>query len=340
MNPVVDPRTLRSLTTDELLEVRDRLVSAAAAAFELGDTAAGRRALCALEHATVDDVTLHRTDRFLAQIAAGRRVVATCDATRTPASDEVVIVYGNYPQTFANLVVNNPIKRHLSDFWAFRHDRVESDRRWEPIDQIYVINLDDRKDRFDAVLVELARARAPLDRVTRLSASRPAIDESGAFGGHLGCLRSHLECLERARQAGCAHALIVEDDFCFTSDLEEHLNDLSTFFARGYEYWVCLLATSKYGPIVPLDDLVSLSFQSCTNAAAYLVSNNGLTEVIRVFEEGLANLKATGRIYEYSADRCWAPLQASERFLVFRRKLGFQRSSFSDIERTIARYLD
>jgi hypothetical protein len=134
--------------------------------------------------------------------------------------------------------------------------------------------------------------------------------------------------------------LILEDDFCFTTDLEMHLDDLRTFFQRAYDYVVCLLATSKYGRIVPKDDLVCASFQPCTNTGAYLVSGEGLDELLAVQEFALRALKETRDTERYSADRYWATLQGTGRFLVFRRKLGFQISSFSDIERRISRYLD
>jgi hypothetical protein len=143
-----------------------------------------------------------------------------------------------------------------------------------------------------------------------------------------------------ASSAGFGHVLVLEDDFCFTSDLDMHLRDLRTFFERDYEYWVCLIATSKYGAIVPKDDLLSVSLQPCTNAAGYLVSRDGLARLLRVFEEALERLKATRDAASYAADRCWAVLQPSGKFLVFRRKFGFQGSSFSDIERSISRYLD
>ena len=77
-----------------------------------------------------------------------------------PAVDEVVVVvYGNYPHMFGNVVFNNPIRRHVADYWKFQHDRVESDPPWA-CHQIFIINVKERLDRYDAVLRELAFARA------------------------------------------------------------------------------------------------------------------------------------------------------------------------------------
>jgi hypothetical protein len=331
---------LRFATGDDILAWRDRIVSEAAAQLERSQVREALDTLRKLEFSTIDARTLETTDQFLPKIAAGRKVVATFNPLKMPQADEIVIIYGNYPHMFGNVVVNNPIKRHVVDFWNFRHDRVESDPRWQGVDQIFIINADERPDRYDSVLRELCFARAPLDRVTRISALKGDSERMDRVSGTIGCLRSHIEVLHRALQANFCHCLVLEDDFCFTSDLEDHLTDLKTFFLRGYAYWICLIATSKYGTIVPQDDLVSLSFQPVTNAGGYLVSREGLERLLPVFEDALEKLKATGDCLSYAADRCWAVLQCSEQFLVFRRKFGFQISGFSDIEQSISRYLD
>lgn len=331
---------LRSASTEDMLTWRDSIIADALAYFGASETADGLDALRALELTTVDEKTLALTDPLLNQIAAGRRIVATFDPKRRPAADEVVLIYGNYPHAFANVVINNPIKRHVADFWKFKHDVVESDQRWNGIDQVFVINADQRLDRYDGVLRELATAHAPLDRVTRQAATIADRSQWHDAWGQIGCLQSHIEVLRKARDAKYAHTLVLEDDFCFTSDTETHLDDLQQFLRRPYVYWVCLVATSKYGPIVPLDDLVAHSHQVCTNTGGYLISRDGLGRVLSVFENALACLQANQPMNEYAVDRCWRVLQPSGKFLVFRRKFGFQNSSFSDIERSISRYLD
>ena len=84
------------------------------------------------------------------------------DPHRRPDPNEVVIIYGNYPHAFSNVIVNNPIDVHAADFWRFRHDRVESDTRWAGVDEIFIINVEERPDRLDSALRELTSARAPL----------------------------------------------------------------------------------------------------------------------------------------------------------------------------------
>lgn len=321
-------------------ELRDEAIAEAADHFSRLEVDEAVAALMQLRWATIDADTLARTDSYLGQIVAGRRVVATTEPSRRPAPDEVVVIYGNYPHLFDNVVVNNPIKRHVSMFGALRHDVVEFDSRWNGVDRIFVINADDRPDRYDGVLRELAVARAPLDRITRISARRPRTTGSARVDGQIGCVSSHLDALRTAREAGHSNTLVLEDDFSFTSDLESHLDDLEAFHRRRYDYLVCLLATSKYGVIEPMDDLVSKSLQPCTNTGGYLVSRQGIERLIPLWEDALRNLEATKDVEKYAIDISWSVLQSSGKFLVFRRKLGFQAASMSDIEGRIARYLD
>jgi hypothetical protein len=328
-------------TTKDLLLMRDRIISEAST--HLTQSSKLEEAiylLRELEFTTIDKKTLELTDPFLRRIAGDKKVIASFDARRMPSSGEIIIIYGNYPHMFENLVINNPIKRHVADFWSFEHHCIEYDRRWDGVDQIYLINADERRDRLDAVLRELASGRAPFHRVTRVSAIKSRIGSTSQLKGRIGCLQSHIEVLRRALTQKFEHILVLEDDFCFTSEVDTHLSDLQKFFDRSYNYWVCLIATSKYGQVIPQDDLVSLSFQECTNAAGYLVSREGMEQVLAVREYALERLKATEDQGRYANDRSWTVLQSSGKFLVFNKKFGFQTASISDIEGTVSRYLD
>jgi hypothetical protein len=322
--------------------VRDQLISEAASHFANSEPRMAIELLQKLRGCDIDETILRSTDVFFRPWIVGyKSVIASFDPKRLPGEDEFIVIDGNYPHMYENIVINNPIKRHFSTFWDLAHDKTEYDARWEPVEQIYIINADSRIDRYDSILRELATAKAPFDRITRVPAfvSRDGT-YSALINGTIGCLESHLDVLRRARDSRFGHILVLEDDFCFTSDLESHLHDLKTFFQRGYSYWICLLATSKYGPIVAKDDLLSLTLQKCTNAAAYLASHSGVLSLIPVYEAALRDLTMTGDVARYAADRCWSVLQPSGKFFVFKRKFGFQAAGFSDIEGKITRYLD
>lgn len=326
-------------TEQQMIAERDEVVEKARHLLEQDKVAEAREALAALEFGTVDEKTLQATDPWLRAMAGGRTIVASCDPTRRPGAGEVVIIYGNYPHTYENVVVNNPIRRHVADFWELEHDIVEHDERWAGVDRIFVINLQGRPDRLDSVMRELAQAAAPLDRVSLIRASTPRPGDPDYLGGSLACLRSHSAALRSALEMSAEHVLILEDDFIFSSDVEQHLDDLRGFLDRGYDYWVCLVSSSKYGHVLPNDDLVNTTYQECTNAGGYLISRAGLSQVLPLFRDSHERLGETGEP-RFAADRCWAVLQPSGKFLAFRHKWGFQAANFSDIEGEITRTRD
>jgi Glycosyltransferase family 25 (LPS biosynthesis protein) len=186
----------------------------------------------------------------------------------------------------------------------------------------------------------LGAALAPLHRVIRIPAVRDQSTSIAQVNGQLGCLRSHINVLRHATSHDFQHILVLEDDFCFTPEIDYHLDDLRDFVRRNYDYVVCLLAPSKYGKVVARDEIVSWSLQPIANTTAYLVSRRGIDELLEVQLVALKNLLETQDTLKYSCDRYWSVLQKTGKFLVFRRKFGFQSASFSDIERRISRYLD
>jgi GR25 family glycosyltransferase involved in LPS biosynthesis len=304
-----------------------------------------RGCLTGLASLDVDADVIEQVDRFLPMLSRNQRLVATFDECRRPKRDELVIVFGSYPHQFNNLVSNNPIKRDVTDFWKFTFDDVEFACCWNDVDVIIIINIEERFDRYYSILRELVRLRAPLHKVRRVSAIVPnhrdlITAKTNHLNGTIGCLSSHIAANRMIKDSDAKNALILEDDFIFTTETGAIKKQIATFFARKYDYSICLLGSSKYGERVPLDDLVSASFQPVTNAEAYFVSRTGVVELLGCFDEALRLLKEERDPSKYAADRYWTILQDGARFLVFTDKLGFQAPSFSDIDRRYTAFFD
>jgi hypothetical protein len=300
-----------------------------------------RQLLLDMEGAAVDETLIGYVDQYLSHFHTGKRRIATTNPDRQPAADEVVVQFGNYPPAFESLAVHNPMRRNILDYWTVQWDfsQVEFSPCWRSVDRVFVINLDHRPDRFYSVVRELTRMGVPLDRIVRVPGCVHTDSDDAQVNGQVGCLTSHLQVCRIAADEGLQNVLVVEDDFGFIDDVKHVESAMEAFFARQYGYDVCLLATSKIGPIEPFDDLVSMSRQKCTNTGAYLVSRAGSARLVECFSGARDRLVATGDCLRFAVDRCWSGLQG-ERFLVFKRRLGFQLPGFSDIEKSVTMYLD
>lgn len=99
--------------------------------------------------------------------------------------------------------------------------------------QIYIINLPERKDRRDEIKEQLALIGLSLNhhRVTLFSATKPS--DAGEFEsiGARGCFMSHLEVLRDAQSRKFSKILIIEDDLNFSKDflkkIDETIEELS-----------------------------------------------------------------------------------------------------------------
>jgi hypothetical protein len=350
----------------EASKLNETVVLLAEQAVGANDRSMLTKILWQLEGHAINELLVKATDRYIDFLHPGMKKIASVVDGRLPTAGELIIKFGNYPIGFSNLPVNNPMRRNILEFADFKFDAVESAHCWDPISRIFIINRDDRPDRYYSCLRELARMGAPLDRITRFPACigligigtviEPIVLTRLAFLGRLrkikrslsgypwpsrtqlngaiGCLRSHLAVVGLAQQQGLDNILILEDDFCFTDDIASHQNALSKFFERRYNYDVCLLSTAYDGLIVPKDDLVSITRQSCTNASGYIVSRDGIPKLVDCFSKALPALIARCDPLRFANDRCWNQCQG-ERFLVFKSRIGFQSPSYSDIEGVI-----
>jgi hypothetical protein len=259
-----------------------------------------------------------------------KKIIATFDATREPAEDEVVIVYGTYPEWHLALPCSNKIYRHISLFGTTRHDVVEYDPVWEFVDVIYILNLEERVDRYYETLLSLAAVRAPLHRVHHYKAKKDGLPP------YVGATKNHVDVAEHFCASGLSTCLILEDDIQFI-DMDSVRSSLASFSSKPREYDICFLSLSKMGRREPYDELLGQTFQSCTTSSAYFLQSSTARGVCDVLRDGFHKMTETGDHHTYCVDRYWSKLP---RLLYFRKKLAFQRPSYSNLTRGVSAHLD
>jgi len=261
----------------------------------------------------------------------GKKIVATFDAEREPTENEIVIVYGNYPDWHHALPCTSKIYRHVSLFFQINHTIIEYDSAWDSVDTIYILNLKERSDRFTDTLLALCSVRAPIHRVHHYKA------EKNGLPPYIGATKNHVDVMKHFKKSGKNNCLILEDDVVFIDDHKFVSNSVKEFFRLKYNYNICFLSLSKIGERIPFDNLLSITKQECTTSSAYFLKKETVDNVIEVADDGLIKMTQTSNHHIFCIDRYWCKLT---NLFFFKKKLVFQRPSFSNLTQSINFNLD
>lgn len=210
-----------------------------------------------------------------------------------------------------------------------------SSPKWDFVDKIIYINLEDRTDRRQEIEQELKNANVPAHKILRLNAIRDS-------PGHVGCSKSHILALEMAMKNGWKNVLILEDDAMWNK------------FEKGYERLRQLVHQHPDFDVITLGN-VGATFDNDTGrlwnaqtATAYLVNSPYYSTLHSNFEDGLKNLIITKTMktneerfpYEqkYCVDQYWKILQKKDKWYIVNPALMIQRPSNSSIVGGIVDY--
>ena len=148
-----------------------------------------------------------------------------------------------------------------------------------PFPQVFVINADHRADRWQAI--------DAICKAANLSATRvPAIVESP---GWRGCGRSHLKCVNLAKEKDLPWVLVLEDDATFTPESINRFRRLLPYLWENRGKW----ERFSGGPTFPPDPVVSVM-----NAEECLLYARGYTSHFNLIHAGAYDL-----ILEWDPDR-------------------------------------
>lgn len=274
-----------------------------------------------------DDVVLNANKLFL---VLNKKIIASFDPSRIPLEDEIVIVYGNYPDWHLALPCSSKLFRHVSLFFDMNHDSVEYHPSWEKFDTIYIINLKERTDRYYDTLSTLCKVAAPLHRIYHFDA---CIDSRE----YVGCTKSHMEILEHFKESGNTTCMILEDDFTFIDDVRHVWSSLQRITTEPIEYTMCFLAISKFYERNPVNDFLSESKGCCTASSGYIVTRSSVDLLYSTVAEGYSKMIEDYENPDYCIDRYWTRL---DKLYFFRKKLGFQKISYSNNLNSVGGNLD
>lgn len=206
------------------------------------------------------------------------------------------------------------------------------------IECVVFINLDRRVDRREEIQRELDRVGFPRQKVLRVA----GIDRPDR--PHVGCNLSHVKALRTALALDVDSALILEDDFDFTTNVESLQTCLERLYTREADNWdVVHLATGRPELLHgwPTDstpetvDPLLIPIREQHNASAYLIRRRVMEGLANTIDRATPLLEHTGAHWLYQNDVVWHAHQAVERWFRFPVPFGRQRLSFSDLAKCV-----
>lgn len=202
------------------------------------------------------------------------------------------------------------------------------------IKRVYYINLDRRRDRRSQVENELFNVMGfSRDMVERVQ----AIDDPEH--GYVGCAKSHLKVVNLIKDSGLqGNVLILEDDFKFKVDRETFYQSILHLMEMDPEYKVCQLSYNMNTKGARfLSDRLFEADRSMT-ASGYMVSTTAIDDIHACYTRAVDKVSRSLDQSD-SIDVAWFELQGSgKHFYGFYPRIGFQRESYSDIQKGNVKY--
>lgn len=280
----------------------------------------------------VDEAAIQLSNSYIQRrVENGWKVTACFDPSYNPEENEIVIYYGNYPHSVECLPATQKVYRHPIYFNMIHHSTVMYHSSWEPIERIYILTTESRVDRYFHILLELCRVQAPLHRIYKYCGGFTEYTGDRTQDKYICASQNHADVAADFVDRGYGACLILEDDFSFISDVKHIHDSIHQFYKKEYDYNVCFLSYSKWDLIEDYDELVMYNKQACTTSSGYLLKKSTAPLIRDCQREGVEAMKRGGWSGTYCCDRYWAKFNPEGKMLCFKRKLGFQYVTHSDI---------
>ena len=194
------------------------------------------------------------------------------------------------------------------------------------IDKIIYINLDKREDRKKEIENELNKFN--LKNYERFS----AIEHPN---GALGCSKSHLAIIKKAKKEGYKNLLVLEDDFEFIVSKDQFYEEINKLSKVSFD--VTLLAYNTpnlYNSPHPFLHRI----KDAQTTAGYIINSHYYDTLISEWEQAIINFEKSDDATKYTCDQSWKPLQEKDNWYCFKLRIGKQRESYSDIQKGVVNY--
>lgn len=207
----------------------------------------------------------------------------------------------------------------------------------EFIDNIYIINLEKRKDRWKECQEEIHKNNLPLNKIIKFNGIIYDGDiNEGIFipnrkskkvdlrycKSAYGCKKSHLNILEKHKDDKDKNILILEDDFKLCDNFNNKFNNIINDLKNIENYKICHIGYSYNKNISKYKNITSNLgiIQNVYGAQGYIINSNFINELLKFCND-----------CKFEIDVCYSKIQKLNNIYSSNEIIITQRSSFSNI---------
>jgi glycosyl transferase, family 25 len=196
-------------------------------------------------------------------------------------------------------------------------------------DNVFYINLKHRTDRKKQITNELDKMKINKNKIIRINAVRNKLN------GHIGCCKSHIKTLNKAKKMNLKNIIVFEDDFVFTIPKKDVDNKIN-YFLKKYKDWDIIQLTAGYKNLENIDDTNIKKVNSATTSSCYIIKDKFYNILLNDLNESLNKMENEMKNYlknnpnkkktetSYALDQHWSPLQKKSKWYIFDPYLGKQ----------------
>jgi len=197
------------------------------------------------------------------------------------------------------------------------------------VDKVIYVNLESRTDRKEEIENELNSFNIEYERFNAIS--RPDY-------GIIGCTQSHLEIIKMAKAKNYKNILILEDDFTFTVSKDTFEEQIDLLFNSTITFDICMISYNLIKFKKNNENTFLHNVLEAQTTSGYIINESMYDIMIDLYNWALPLLDTTRHHWIYSLDQIWKLLQPITNWYCFSVRLGKQRMSYSDLDKTITNY--
>ena len=199
-------------------------------------------------------------------------------------------------------------------------------------DQVYVINLDKRKDRLEHIKKQFSEYDISFRRVSAVDGhqckNKP--ENASINDGEWGCTLSHIKVLKNARKNGYEQFLVFEDDVVFEDNFLERFENYYKQLPSKWEMFYLGANTTHDQKIKEISRNVKRTFHSLTTHS-YALKSKICGKILNTIENN-KNKKPVDNIY--------TSIQKEHNVYVFKPNIVIQMEGYSNVRSGFRNYDD